>query len=164
MPALPVLSGLLNVHKPEGWTSRDVVNRVQRLVRPAKVGHAGTLDPLATGVLVVCVGSATRLISFVQDSAKRYRGRFRLGLVSDTEDITGNVTVRGDAGPIRQADLESLLPEFTGIIQQRPPAFSALHVAGQRAYDLAQAGQAVDLAPHPFELTGSISANLQHRF
>ncbi|WLD12235.1 tRNA pseudouridine(55) synthase TruB [Planctellipticum variicoloris] len=152
MPPLPPLSGLLNVHKPEGWTSRDVVNRVQRLVRPAKVGHAGTLDPLATGVLVVCIGSATRLISFVQDSPKRYRGRFRLGLSSDTEDITGNVTVRGDAGPIRRADLESLLPEFTGEILQRPPAYSALHVAGQRAYDLARAGQAVDLAPRPVRI------------
>lgn len=152
MPALPVLSGLLNVHKPEGWTSRDVVNRVQRLVRPAKVGHAGTLDPLATGVLVVCIGSATRLISFVQDSAKRYRGRFRLGLASDTEDITGNVIVRSGAESIQRTDIEALLPEFTGVIQQRPPAFSALHVAGQRAYDLARAGQAVDLAPRPVRI------------
>lgn len=152
MPALPVLSGLLNVHKPEGWTSRDVVNRVQRLVRPAKVGHAGTLDPLATGVLVVCIGSATRLISFVQDSAKRYRGRFRLGLASDTEDITGNVVIRSGAEAIQRTDIESLLPEFTGEILQRPPAFSALHVAGQRAYDLARAGQAVDLAPRPVRI------------
>lgn len=152
MPALPVLSGLLNVHKPEGWTSRDVVNRVQCLVRPAKVGHAGTLDPLATGVLVVCIGSATRLISFVQDSAKRYRGRFRLGLASDSEDITGNVVIRSGAEAIQRTDIESLLPEFTGEILQRPPAFSALHVAGQRAYDLARAGQAVDLAPRPVRI------------
>lgn len=143
----PAWSGLLNVHKPRGWTSRDVVNRIQHLVKPARAGHAGTLDPLATGVLVVCVGSATRLISFVQDAAKRYRGQFRLGFTSDTEDITGNVAEHSGAERVRRPDLEALLPEWTGQILQKPPAYSALHVAGQRAYDLARAGQAVDLAP-----------------
>lgn len=152
MSSSPAWSGLLNVAKPAGWTSRDVVNRVQRLVKPAKVGHAGTLDPLATGVLVVCVGSATRLISFVQAAPKRYRGRFRLGLSSDTEDITGQLTVRSGAERIRRTDLETLLPALTGTILQRPPAYSALHVAGERAYDLARAGKVVELAPRPVRI------------
>ena len=84
--------GVLNLDKPIGLTSRDVVNRVVRLVRPAKVGHAGTLDPLATGVLVVCVGHATRLISLAQEGRKRYLAQFVLGQSSDTDDITGQVT------------------------------------------------------------------------
>src|SRR5690349_21138397 len=83
--------GILNINKPAGWTSRDVVNRVQRFVRPAKAGHAGTLDPLAVGVLAVCVGQATRLIEYLQAGRKEYRGTFLLGRESDTEDISGEV-------------------------------------------------------------------------
>jgi tRNA pseudouridine55 synthase len=142
-----ILFGLLNVHKPRGLTSRDVVNHVQRQVRPVKVGHAGTLDPLATGVLIVCVGPATRLVEHVQQMRKRYRGTFLLGRYSPTEDIEGEITFL-DAPPIPA--LEELLAaakRLTGSILQRPPAFSALRVAGRRAYDLARSGQAVELEP-----------------
>ena len=144
--------GLLNLDKPAGLTSRDVVNRVQRLVRPHKVGHAGTLDPLATGVLVVAVGAATRLIEYVQRMEKTYRGTFLLGRTSDTEDVDGQVVeVPGAPVPTKE-QIEDALPQFIGTIEQRPPAFSALKVAGQRAYDLARRGDAVELAPRPVEI------------
>ena len=144
--------GVLNLDKPMGLTSRDVVNRVVRLVRPAKVGHAGTLDPLATGVLVVCVGHATRLISLAQEGRKRYLARFVLGQSSDTDDITGQVTQGGDWTGVKLGDLEGLLPQFVGRIQQVPPQFSAIHVQGERAYDLARRGEVVELQPRPVDV------------
>jgi tRNA pseudouridine55 synthase len=140
-------SGLINVLKPGGMTSRAVVDRVQRWVRPAKVGHAGTLDPLATGVLVVCVGPATRLIEYVQRLPKRYTGTFLLGRESTTEDIEGEVTELPDARRPTREELEHAAARLVGTIQQRPPQFSALKVAGRRAYDLARRGEQVDLAP-----------------
>lgn len=144
--------GVLNINKPAGMTSRDVVNRVIKFVRPAKAGHAGTLDPMATGVLVVCVGHATRLISFVQEGQKRYRGRFRLGQTSDTDDITGNLVEGGAWSGITRDALKELLSDFTGRIDQVPPQFSAVHVQGQRAYDLARRGEAVQLNARPVEI------------
>jgi tRNA pseudouridine55 synthase len=139
--------GILNVNKPAGWTSRDVVNRVHRLVRPAKAGHAGTLDPLATGVLVVCVGAATRLIEYVHQQPKQYEAAFLLGRSSDTEDIEGNVIELDQPALPTREQIESALPRFLGEIEQRPPAFSAVKVRGQRAYKLARAGEQVELAP-----------------
>lgn len=144
--------GLLNLDKPAGLTSRDVVNRVQRLVKPHKVGHAGTLDPLATGVLVVAVGPATRLVEYVQRMAKTYRGRFLLGRTSDTEDIAGQVVELTHPPIPTEGQVRDTLPQFVGTIEQRPPAFSALKVAGQRSYDLARHGGAVELAPRPIEI------------
>ena len=136
------LNGLLNINKPSGRTSRDAINVIQKLVRPTKVGHTGTLDPLANGVLVVTLGKATRLTEYVQQMAKTYRATFHFGLKSDTEDIEGNVETVG--GPtIERSAVEAILPSFTGVIQQRPPAFSALKVNGKRAYDLARAGEDV---------------------
>ncbi|MGI9429755.1 MAG: tRNA pseudouridine(55) synthase TruB [Bythopirellula sp.] len=137
--------GILNVNKPAGWTSRDVVNRVQGFVRPAKVGHAGTLDPLATGVLVVCVGQATRLISYVQQMPKVYQATFLLGRTSPSEDVETEVSELADAPQPSRADIDAQIPQFLGSIQQRPPAFSALKVQGQRAYRLARQGEAVQL-------------------
>jgi len=146
------LSGLLNIAKPGGLTSRQVVDRVQRLVRPAKAGHAGTLDPLATGVLVVCVGQATRLIEHVQRMPKTYVGEFLLGRTSDTEDISGAV-VELVAPRIPTLDeVREKLPAFLGTIQQRPPAYSALKVDGRRAYDMARAGEEFELAARPIEI------------
>lgn len=142
------LFGVLNLNKPAGMTSRDVVNVVQRLIRPTKCGHAGTLDPMATGVLLVCVGPATRLISLLQNTTKLYSAEFRLGERSNTDDSSGNVRLtdtpfrRPTAGDIRQC-----LDNMVGTIAQVPPAFSAVHVDGQRAYRLARDGQDVQLAP-----------------
>ena len=144
--------GLLNLNKPAGVTSRDVVNRVERLVRPAKVGHAGTLDPLATGVLVVGVGPATRLVEYVQRMPKTYCGTFLLGRTSNTEDIEGQVRELPDPPqPTKGAICEAML-RFVGTIDQVPPAFSALKLRGQRAYDLARRGQPVELAARPVEV------------
>lgn len=142
-----MLVGFLNVHKPSGCTSRDVVNQVQRLVRPAKIGHAGTLDPLAQGVLVMAVGAATRLIDRVQQMRKRYVGTFLLGRGSSTEDVEGQVWETVNARQPELGEIELVLSEFVGEIQQRPPAFSALKIQGQRAYDLARRGAPVELLP-----------------
>jgi tRNA pseudouridine55 synthase len=146
---MPSVSGLLNLLKPGGMTSRAVVDRVQRLVRPDKAGHAGTLDPLATGVLVVGVGAGTRLIEYVQRMPKRYRGTFLFGRHSPTEDIEGDVELLLDPPVPSRAAIEQAVKRLTGEILQRPPSFSALKVAGQRAYDLARAGKPVDLEPRP---------------
>ena len=140
-------TGLLNVYKTNGWTSRDVVNRIERLVKPARAGHAGTLDPLAEGVLIVCVGTATRLISAVQEHDKEYRAVFRLGCRSPTDDNTAELTTVDVTHPPQPADIENLLPQFIGDIQQTPPQFSAVHVDGQRAYNLARRGETVEIAP-----------------
>lgn len=141
--------GLLNVNKPADMTSRDVVNCVQRLVRPHKVGHAGTLDPLATGVLVLCVGAATRLIEYVQQQPKRYVATFRLGFESASDDIEEETFAVENAPMPTAAEIAAALPAFVGEIEQVPPAFSAVHVGGKRAYKLARQGKAVELAPRP---------------
>ena len=139
------LFGILNVAKPANLTSRGIVDVVQRLVRPVKAGHAGTLDPLARGVVVVCVGRATRLIPFVQQCEKVYRGRFRLGLRSNTDDITGELTETVGPTPVSSEQLVALLPEFVGDIEQVPPQFSAIHIDGKRAYKLARRGEQLDI-------------------
>ncbi len=144
--------GLLSVHKPSGPTSRRVVDRIQRLVRPDKAGHAGTLDPLASGVLVVAVGTATRLISYVQQQPKHYRATFLLGQTSPTEDVEGEVTELVDAPVPERAELLAAASRLQGEIIQRPPAYSALKVSGRRAYALARAGAAVELQPRPITI------------
>ncbi|MCH8044132.1 MAG: tRNA pseudouridine(55) synthase TruB [Planctomycetes bacterium] len=140
--------GLLNIHKPPGMTSRRVVDRVVRLVgKKTKVGHAGTLDPLATGVLVVCLGRATRLIEYVQRMPKRYTGTFLLGRTSTTEDVEGEVTELVNPPLPTRESIEQAAQQLVGQIQQRPPAFSALKIDGRRAYDLARRGETPDLKP-----------------
>jgi tRNA pseudouridine55 synthase len=152
MSSLPF--GLLNIDKPRGETSRWVVDQVQRLVRPAKAGHAGTLDPLATGVLVVCVGNATRLVEYVQMMRKRYRAEFTLGRTSTTEDAEGEITEIENPPIPSLAEIEHAAAKLTGESMQRPPAFSALKVAGKRAYDLARRGQTVELEARPITVFG----------
>jgi len=142
-----IAAAILNLNKPSGMSSRQAVDCVKRLVKPAKVGHAGTLDPLATGVLVVCIGRATRLIEFVQQMPKRYLATFLLGHTSPTEDIEGEVIELLDPPVPSREQIEQACATFVGTIQQRPPAFSALKVGGKRAYELARRGQAVDLRP-----------------
>lgn len=138
--------GVVNLNKPAGWTSRDAVDRVQRLVRPAKAGHAGTLDPIAEGVLVVCIGPATRLIEYVQRTPKEYLATFLLGRRSPSDDIETEAEVIPGAPKPSPAQLEAALPGFTGEIEQRPPAYSAVKIDGQRAYKLARRGEAVETA------------------
>ena len=144
--------GLINVNKPCGMTSRRVVDRVLRLVRPAKAGHAGTLDPLASGVLVVCVGPATRLIEYVQQMTKSYTATFLFGRESDTEDIEGEVTLLEDPPQPTLEAVHGAAAEFIGHVEQRPPAFSALKIGGRRAYKLARAGEQVELVPRTIRI------------
>jgi tRNA pseudouridine55 synthase len=144
-----MISGLFNLNKPQGMTSRWTVDQVQRLVRPAKAGHAGTLDPLATGVLVVAVGQATRLVEYVQQLPKQYRADFLLGRTSTTEDVDGEVSELLDPPIPSRSEIQHAAEKFLGKIMQRPPAFSALKVAGKRAYALARRGHEVELQPRP---------------
>ena len=146
--------GLLNVNKPAGMTSRDVVNRVLWMVEPDKCGHAGTLDPLATGVLLVTIGQATRLEEFLHRLPKRYLATFLLGRKSDTEDVTGSVEELPAAPVPTEEQLRAALPRFVGEIEQVPPAFSALKVDGRRAYQLARKGKEVSLAPRRVQVHG----------
>jgi tRNA pseudouridine55 synthase len=134
------------IDKPSGLTSHDVVARVRRAVGGGKVGHAGTLDPFATGVLVVALGRATRLVEWATDADKGYRAEVVLGVETDTYDLTGDVVATREVSLDRRA-LEALLEAFVGEIEQRPPAFSAIQVGGRRLYDLARRGEAVEVAP-----------------
>jgi len=141
------VNGLLVIDKPAGMTSRDVVNRVQKwFPRKTKIGHTGTLDPLATGVLVVCIGAATRLADYVQAMGKTYISQFRLGATSTTDDADGAISETPNAAQPTRERIEAALASFVGLIEQVPPAFSALKLDGQRAHDLARRGKDVPLA------------------
>jgi tRNA pseudouridine55 synthase len=154
--------GLLNLKKPLGGTSRQVVDVVQRLVRPAKAGHAGTLDPLAGGVLVVAVGAATRLVKYVQRMPKRYTGTFLLGRSSSTEDVTGQITELVDPPTPSLEEIVAATANLIGRIEQRPPVFSAIKLNGRRAYDLARKGEAVSLKPRTVEVHGIDVVNYEY--
>jgi tRNA pseudouridine55 synthase len=140
------VTGWLCLDKPAGMTSTDAVASVKRLLDAAKAGHAGTLDPLATGALPIALGDATKTVPFVQDGAKVYRFTVRWGAATDTDDSEGKITATSDARPTAD-EINALLPEFTGEIMQRPPAYSALKIEGERAYDLARSGAEVVLEP-----------------
>lgn len=140
--------GLLLVDKPVGPTSHHIVHRVRLGSGVRKVGHAGTLDPRASGLLVLCLGPATRLSEYLSTTSKRYEAVVRFGVSTRTYDSDGEVVGRSSDIPTR-AQIEAALPGFTGEIRQAPPPFSALKVSGQRAYDLARAGKVVDLEPRP---------------
>ncbi len=139
-------TGILNLDKPAGWTSHDVVAKVRRLLGQKSVGHAGTLDPLATGVLLVCVGQATRVTEYLMTGRKIYRATIRLGLTTDTCDITGTTVATAPVLPLTRSDVEAALRGFVGVLAQTPPAFSAVKQAGVPAYRRARRGEAVSLA------------------
>lgn len=143
----PPVSGLLNINKPKGITSHDVVNRVRRLAGQRRVGHAGTLDPMATGVLLVCLGQATRLIEYVMAGQKQYRATIRFGVTTDTLDAEGQVTAVKDSSSLDEIQLRTILPTFLGDIEQIPPLFSAIKQEGQPLYKRARAGKLVEVAP-----------------
>lgn len=142
-----MISGLLNIDKPKGITSHDVVARVRKLSRQRKVGHSGTLDPMATGVLLVCLGQATRLIEYIQSGRKQYRATIRFGITTDTLDADGQVITKNDPSHLTETQLRQLLPIFQGEINQTPPIFSAIKKNGQPLYKLARAGQTVETEP-----------------
>ena len=142
------IDGWLVIDKPACITSTDVVNRLKRAFQAQKVGHGGTLDPLATGVLPIAFGAATKTVPYVMDGTKEYRFTLRFGEARDTDDADGVVIATSEARPTDEA-IRAALPAFVGDIMQVPPRFSAIKVAGERAYDLARAGEAVALAPRP---------------
>lgn len=134
------------IDKPAGWTSMDVCAKVRGILREKRVGHGGTLDPMATGVLPVFVGQATRAVEFAENSRKEYVAGLRLGLVTDTQDITGETLETCPVSASREG-VEAALSHFLGEIQQIPPMYSAIKVGGQRLYDLARRGQEVERKP-----------------
>jgi tRNA pseudouridine55 synthase len=142
------LDGWLIIDKPPGLTSTDVVNKVKRGFNAQKAGHGGTLDPLATGVLPIAFGHATKTVPYVMDGTKLYRFTLRLGEARDTDDADGAVTATSPARPTDD-EIRAALPRFVGDIMQVPPAYSAIKVAGERAYDMARDGRAPDLPPRP---------------
>jgi tRNA pseudouridine55 synthase len=145
------VNGWVVLDKPIGLTSTQAVSRLKRLFNAKKAGHAGTLDPLASGVLPIAFGEATKTVPFVQDGEKAYRFTVQWGVETDTDDTEGHAVQTSDVRP-DPAAISALLPSFTGEIMQRPPAFSAIKINGERAYDLARDGEAVDLAPRPITI------------
>jgi len=140
------VDGWLILDKPVGLGSTPAVGKVRRLFGAEKAGHGGTLDPLASGVLPIALGEATKTVPFVMEGRKEYRFTLRLGEARSTDDAEGEVTATSDARPTDQ-EIRRVLPRFIGQIEQTPPAYSALKIAGRRAYDLARAGEAVELKP-----------------
>ncbi len=138
------MDGILNIDKPPGRTSFSIVSQVKRLTGERRVGHGGTLDPQASGVLPVCLGQATRVTQFLMDATKCYRARVELGVTTDTYDAWGKITSRCDPAGISREQVESALASFVGEIQQTPPMYSAVKHRGRRLYELARRGITVD--------------------
>ena len=149
------MNGIVIVDKPQGWTSQDVTARLRRVFNTKRIGHGGTLDPMATGVLPVFVGRGTRGVEFFEHAEKTYEATIRLGLTTDTEDTSGNILTEQEVR-ISEAEFLGILPQFRGNIQQIPPMYSALKVNGQKLVDLARKGREVERQPRDitiFELT-----------
>lgn len=145
------IHGWVVLDKPIGMTSTQAVAVVKRLFQAKRAGHAGTLDPLASGGLPIALGEATKTVAFVMDGRKRYRFTVRWGEERDTDDTEGRVVKTSDLRPAPEA-VRALLPQFTGLIEQTPPRYSAIKVQGERAYDLARDGELVELTPRPVEI------------
>lgn len=145
------MNGILCVNKPEGFTSFDVIAKMRGITGVRKMGHAGTLDPMATGVLPLLLGRATKACDILPDEAKRYTAGFRFGLTTDTQDRTGTVLTECEA-PVEQERLLEVLPSFRGPLEQLPPMYSAVQVNGQRLYDLARQGREVEREPRPVQI------------
>ncbi len=145
------MQGFLNLNKPAGLTSHDCVARVRRLLKLKRVGHGGTLDPAATGVLPIALGTATRLLQFLA-SDKAYRATIRFGMVTATDDLAGEVLHQAAVAELDRTMVESYLPRFLGSIQQVPPRYSAIQVQGKRLYDLARAGEVVEVPVRTVEI------------
>lgn len=146
-------SGFLVIDKPAGITSHDVVAKIRKRFATKRVGHAGTLDPMATGVLVLGVGIATKLLQFIVTGTKRYEATIRLGVKTTTDDQEGEIVSQVDANHLSDQEIKSALTKFVGLIQQVPSSVSAIKVDGKRAYDLVREGATVELAARPVEIS-----------
>ncbi len=148
-----VWTGVLNALKPPGMTSHDVVDYLRRLTGQRRIGHTGTLDPGATGVLVLCLGRATRIAEFLTERRKGYRAEFTFGVSTDSGDAYGRTVHEGDAASLDDARLAGVLEGFVGVSEQAPPMISAVHKGGRRLYELARRGETVEVAPRRVEIT-----------
>ena len=146
------MNGILLVDKPKDWTSSDVVAKLRGVLHERRIGHSGTLDPMATGLLVVFVGRATRAVEFAESHEKQYRASLRLGLSTDTQDITGK-RVGGEPRPVDDGELERALAAFRGDILQLPPMYSAIKVGGKKLYEIARRGGTVERKPRPVHIS-----------
>lgn len=147
------MQGILVVNKRQGITSHDCIYILRDLLGIKKIGHSGTLDPMATGVLPMTIGKATRVSSFIQDSEKEYIATIEFGIETDTEDITGNIINRSDKIPTKEEILE-ILPKFTGVIEQIPPMYSAVRLGGRKLYKIAREGKVVDRPKRKVKIYG----------
>lgn len=147
------MNGIVIVDKPADWTSQDVTARLRRVFNTRRIGHGGTLDPMATGVLPVFVGRATRAVEFFEHAEKTYEATLLLGVCTDTEDISGRVLERREVMVTRE-QVEAVLERFRGQQQQIPPMYSAIKINGQKLYDLARKGQEVERKPRSITVSG----------
>ena len=147
------MDGILNINKSIGMTSQDVATAVRRLLKQKRVGHTGTLDPLASGVLPLCIGQATRVAEYLSESGKAYEAVIVFGAVTDTYDTEGQIVRSGDASGLTLAQIEEALPRFLGPQMQMPPLYSAIKIQGQPAYKRVRAGQDITLEPRPITIT-----------
>lgn len=143
-----MINGILNIYKEPGFTSHDVVAKLRGIIKQKKIGHTGTLDPQATGVLPVCLGKATKLCDMLTDTKKEYRASFRLGIKTDTEDIWGTVTEESEAD-VSEKQVEDTVFSFVGDYEQVPPMYSALKVGGKKLYELAREGRVIERKTRP---------------
>lgn len=146
------LEGVLAVYKPAGFTSHDVVAKARRILGMKRIGHTGTLDPQVTGVLPLCLGRATRVVEYIQELPKEYVATLRLGLSSDTEDLTGTITETVDEVHVSEDEILAVLTSFKGVISQIPPMYSAVKVDGKRLYELAREGKTVERKSREVEI------------
>ncbi len=142
------MNGIILIDKPAGWTSSDVVAKLRGVLRERRIGHSGTLDPMATGLLVIFVGRATRAAEFAESHEKRYRASLRLGLVTDTQDTSGT-PIGGAPRAVSRGELEAVLEGFRGELMQLPPMYSAIKIKGQKLYEIARRGGEVERQPRP---------------
>jgi len=147
------VTGVLVIQKPQNWTSHDVVNKARRLLQEKKIGHTGTLDPLATGVLVLCVGKATKIVRYLEADDKEYTAELKLGATTDTLDAAGSILETREYAPPTRDDIQHALERFRGTILQRPPAYSALKVSGVPSYRLARQGTILEHEERPVTIS-----------
>lgn len=145
-------NGIILVDKPQDWTSHDVVAKLRGILHERRIGHAGTLDPMATGLLVVFVGRATRAVQFAESHDKHYIASLRTGFSTDTQDTTGRIIAQSGTHPTPE-ELAAVLPEFTGSIEQIPPMYSAIKVSGKKLYELARKGETVERRPRTVNIS-----------
>ena len=143
------MDGIFNINKPKGMTSHDVVAKIRRLLKQKRVGHAGTLDPAASGVLPICIGQATRVAGYLSESGKAYQAEIVFGVATDTYDSEGAITAKASTTDLTLARIKETLPHFLGPQMQVPPVYSAIKIQGQPAYKRARAGEEITLEPRP---------------